>query len=115
MHSFTCLCLYSQGYEAVYSPFTDDIFTFKNILSALKDVVDWKSLGVHLDIRYSKLEEIDVNNCSQVQDCKFAMISFWLNSDDTCSWKKLVYALKSIGLHALAEEITEQYCPLYQG
>ena len=61
------------------------------------------------------MEEIAVNNGSQVQNCKFAMISFWLKSDDACSWKKLVDALKSIGLHALAEGIRGKYCPLYQG
>ena len=78
-------------------------------------MVDWKSLGVQLDISPAMLQEIHVNNHGQVGDCKFAMVSVWLSSDKTCSWRKLIDALKSIGLHALAEGIREQYCPLYQG
>ena len=78
-------------------------------------MVDWKSLGVQLDISPAKLQEICVNNYNQVGDCKIAMVSIWLSSDNTCSWRKLIDALKSIGLHALAEGIREQYCPLYQG
>lgn len=92
-----------------------DSLTHKNILNALKDVVDWKSLGVQLDISPAMLEEICVNNRGQVGDCKFAMVSFWLKSDKTFSWMKLVDALKSVGLLALAEGIRAQYCPLYQG
>eukprot|EP00731_Ephydatia_muelleri_P002039 Em0001g2039a len=92
----------------------DDTFTPKNILHALNEVVDWKSLGVQLDISPAKLQEICVNNYNQVGDCKIAMVSIWLSSDNTCSWRKLIDALKSIGLHALAEGIREQYCPLYQ-
>ena len=94
---------------------TDDTFTPKNILRALNEVVDWKSLGVQLDISLAMLQEICVNNRGQVGDCKFAMVSVWLSSDKTCSWRKLIDALISIGLHALAEGIRKQYCPLYQG
>ena len=99
----------------LYSPLTDDTFTPKNILRTLNEVVDWKSLGVQLDISLAVLQEICVNNRGQVGDCKFAMVSVWLSSDKMCSWRKLIDALKSIGLHALAEGIREQYCPLYQG
>ena len=78
-------------------------------------MVDWKSLGVLLDISPAMLQEICVNNRGQVEDCKFTMVSVWLSSDKTCSWSKLIDALKSISLHVLAEGIREQYCPLYQG
>ena len=66
--------------------------------------MDWKSLGVNLDIRYSKLEEIDVNNCSQVQDCKYGLVEI----------RRCMF-LEEAGLHALAEGIRGKYCPLYQG
>ena len=92
-----------------------DSLTPKNILSALKPVVDWKSLGIQLGIEDTTLQEIGVNNRDQVGDCKLAMVSFWLRSDKTCSWMKLIDALKSVGLLALAEGIRAQYCPLYLG
>ena len=95
--------------------FPENTFTPKNILAVLKDVVDWKSLGVQLDIGLAKLHEIAVNNQSQVGPCKIDMISFWLSSDKACSWEKLVDALKTINHLQLAEGIRTQYCPLYQG
>ena len=104
-----------EGLFFGYSPHTDDTFTPKNILRALNEVVEWKSLGVHLDISPAMLQEICVNNRGQVGDCKFAMVSVWLSSDKACSWRKLIDALKSLRLLALAEEIKKQYCPLYQG
>ena len=78
-------------------------------------MVEWKTLGVHLDISATKLKEIDVNNRGQVADCKHAMIEFWLESDRSCSWKHLIDALISADQLVLAEEIRMTYCSLSQG
>ena len=93
----------------------DLTFTFKNIIIALKRVVEWKRLGAQLGISISKLKEIDVNNRGQVADCKHDMVQFWLESDTSCSWNKLIDALSSSEQLVLAEEIRMNYCPLYQG
>ena len=94
---------------------SDPTLTHKNVLSALKDVVEWKSLGVQLDISAPKIDEIDVNNRGQVAECRYALVKFWFESDVSCSWKQLIDALKSIGKSVLAEEIRTTYCPMYQG
>ena len=86
---------------------SDPTCKLKNVLNALKDVVEWKSLGVQLDISAPKIDEIDVNNRGQVH--------FWLESDVSCSWKKLIDALQAIGNSVLAEEIRTTYCPMCQG
>jgi len=78
-------------------------------------VVDWKSLGIRLDISDAKLEEIRIYNRDHVEGCKIAMVTYWLQSDKTCSWKKIIDALTTISLHVMAEGIRTQYCPLYQG
>ena len=83
----------------------DSTFTDKNIHSALKDLVDWKSLAIQLGMSATKVKEIDVNNQGQVADCRREMIQFWLQSDTSCSWQKLIGALKSTDHSALAEEI----------
>ena len=93
----------------------DPTFTRKNVLNALKDVVEWKSLGVQLDISAPKIKEIDINNRGQVTECRCDLVQFWLESDVSYSWKKLIDALKSIGKSVLAEEIIRTYCPMYQG
>ena len=88
-------------------------FTLKNVLNALKDVVDWKSLGVQLDISAPRIKEIDTNNRGQVADCKRDLVQYWLESDVSCSWKKLIDALKKMDKLVLAEEIESTYCPMY--
>ena len=102
-------------YEISFS--ADPTFTLKNVLNALHAVVEWKSLGVQLDISVPKIDEIDVNNRGQVAECRYALVKFWLESDVSCSWKKLIDALlaPAIGKSALAEEIRNKYCPICQG
>ena len=93
----------------------DSSFTPKNIHSALKDLVDWKSLAIQLEIGAPKIEEIDVNNQRRVADSRRDTVHFWLQSDVSCSWQKLIGALKSTDHKVLAEEIKSKYCPMFQG
>ena len=77
--------------------------------------MDWKSLAIQLEIGAPKIEEIDVNNPRRVADCRREMIQFWLQSDISCSWQKLIGALKSTDQLVLAEEIKSTYWPMFQG
>ena len=95
--------------------YADPTLTHKNVLNALKDVVEWKSLGDQLNISAPKIKEIDVDNRGQVADCRRALVQYWLESDVSCSWKKLTDALKSIDKSILAEETIRTYCSMYQG
>ena len=99
----------------VMSLYADPTFTLRNVLNALKDVMDWKSLGDQLNINAPKINEIEVNNQRQVADCRRDLVQFWLESDVSCSWKKLIDTLKAIDQSVLAEEIRTTYCPTYQG
>ena len=69
--------------------------------------VEWKTLGTQLDISAAKIKEIDVNNRSQVAECKHDMVQFWLESDSSCSWKKLLDALNMCDQSVLAKKIRE--------
>ena len=93
----------------VMSLYADPTFTHKNVVKALKDLVEWKSLGDELDISAPKINEIDINYRGQVADCRRALVQYWLESDVSCSWKKLIDALKSIDKSVLAEEIIRTY------
>ena len=74
-------------------------------------MVDWKSLGTQLPISPSKIKEIDVNNRGQVADCRYDLVQFWLESDMSCSWKKLIDALSSCDHVVLAEQLkTKTLC-----
>ena len=85
-------------------------FTFRNVVRAIRPVGEWKSLSAELEISAAKIKEIDVNNRGQVAECKHDMVQFWLESDTSCSWKKLIDALISNDQSVLAEEIRNTYC-----
>ena len=78
-------------------------------------MVKWKSLGAELEISPAKIKEIDDNNRGQVAECKHDMVQFWLESDTSCSWSKLIDALISNDQSRFAEEIKDVYCPSSQG
>ena len=82
---------------------TDYVFNQKNILRQLDVVVDWKSLGIELDISSVRLNEIEVNNPGMVGACKGAMVEVWLATDVGASWSKLADALVAVGQNVRAE------------
>ena len=65
------------------------------VIRALRPMVQWKSLGVELEISAAKIKEIDHNNRGQVAECKHDMVQLWLESDRSSSWRKLIDALIS--------------------
>ena len=110
LHALVCLYEFLYSSSPVYFCLSSDhTFTHKNVLSALKDVVDWKSLGTQLHISPAKIKEIDINNRGQVADCRRHLIQFWLESDTSCSWKKLIDALSSCDHVVLAEQLKTLY------
>ena len=82
--------------------------SLKNLTSALHEVDDWQGLGIQLDIDYHELKKLAKVH-STVEECKYAMLQLWLDSDMKASWKKVVYALSEIKLNRVAEEIRKKY------
>ena len=86
----------------------DKMVEVKNIL---EKVNDWQSLGLQLGLLYPTLEQIEIDNRSQVEQCKTKMIAAWLKRKDNVlqvgapSWSVLKAALKRIGENAVVEEI----------
>ena len=84
-------------------------------MNAIKDMVDWKLLGTQLGVMAPKMQEIDVNNGGRIAGCRWDLMQFWLESDVSCSWKKLIDALRKIDKSVMAEKISANYCPHYKG
>lgn len=61
------------------------------VLHTIVDVNDWRSLGKHLGIESSKLDEIGRH---PVKEQKSRMVNAWFESDEECTWEKLREALK---------------------
>jgi len=81
----------------------------RNIVLALREVTNWRSVGVVLEMKPYKLEEIRLNRMNDVQQCKFSLTDHWLRSDLEASWRKLASALDEAGEHTSANKIRSKY------
>ena len=70
-------------------------------------MADWYDLGVQLDLREDKLDEIQANKPSNRKECCTEMFKYWRRSDLNASWKILTEALEapSLHLHELARTL----------
>ena len=77
----------------------------------VKNVANWKDLGLALGLLYSTLQKIEKCESEEVDDCKREMLAAWLQQQDNVSqrgipsWSVLQTALKIIGENELANEI----------
>ena len=76
---------------------------------AAKGVTEWKSIGIALGISESKLDEIGFTYPADTRQCIIQMMSFWIESDSTCSWEKLCTAFIECGKGELANEIRTKF------
>ena len=79
----------------------------------LKDLVDWRSLGLALGLHYPTLEMIAEEQCGNIGRCKIEMLAVWLKQKNNASraqegdpsWPVLRAALKRIEEEELANRI----------
>ncbi len=81
----------------------------KNLSNILVEVVNWDTLGINLNIKSYKVEEIRRNKNGDVTMCKMALIDHWLRSDVKASWEKLVEVLEQMGEADTAQKIRIKY------
>ena len=73
----------------------------------LKNLVDWKGLGLELGLLYPSLKKIEVDQRGSVEQCKTEMLASWLqeqHNDSQPSWSVLRAALERIGEKDLPHE-----------
>ena len=75
----------------------------KDLLIAVKDIVNWHDLGLHLDLPESKLASIATH--PDIEGHRRMMLSEWLHFDPEASWEKLATALDKIGKNAIAANV----------
>ena len=81
----------------------------KNLSNILVEVVNWYQLGINLNIKGYKLEEIRRNKHGDIAMCKMALIDLWLRSDIKASWEKLVEVLEEMDEAKTVEKIRIKY------
>ena len=72
----------------LFSPYSDSTLTLQNLTTALKNVKDWSSLGVRLDVPWSR-------RC--VMTGIESMLEEWLQNHPAPSWKLVAWALYKTG------------------
>ena len=88
-----------------------------DILSHITTIVaEWHSLGIHLNMPYHVIEEIQANNPRDIVACKEQMISKWMDRDlqaiPSCWWS-LVKTIKDLGKNLIAKNIEDKYGKLW--
>ena len=82
------------------------------MLAVIRDLNDWKDLGLQLGLLYSSLKRIDIEQRGIISSCKIEMLSAWLQQQDNVpqkgvpSWSVLRAALQSMGEHEKADRIS---------
>ena len=78
----------------------------KDLVIALKDLVECHALGLQLGLPESKLALIDKH---PVENHLRMMLSEWLQFDTEASWEKLAAALNKIGKNAIADNVRREF------
>ena len=72
----------------------------KKFLKDTKEVTDWHSLGIQLEIPTSHLRHIEDNYGSNAKRCKMEVVDYWLQNDPEPARSKLAQAVEDMGGHA---------------
>ena len=81
------------------------------MLAVIRDLNDWKDLGLQLGLLYSTLTDIERFRHYNPSECRIDMLSAWLQQQDNVvqkgvpSWSVLKAALQSIEEHETADRI----------
>lgn len=79
----------------------DSTPSVKEVLNETKEVTEWYSLGIQLDIKCDVLDQIGRNYNGDAERCKTEVLKFWLRNTEERTWGRLVQAIDQMGGHAI--------------
>jgi len=91
----------------------DAVLSVKNLFNVTKEVTNWYTLGLQLDIPTHKLQSIQHDHRT-LENSKHEMLHFWVHSDPEASWAKLATAVEKMEFRCISERIRGDYIPLSQ-
>jgi len=89
------------------------VLSVKNLFNATKEVTNWYTLGLQLDIPTHKLQSIQHDHRT-LENRKHEMLNFWVHSDPEASWGKLAAAVEKMEFRRISEMIRQDYVLLSQ-
>ena len=110
VYGYTALSRDSENYQVIklFEKFmlgSSDL-SVKHLLTKCKNVTDWHTLGIHLDLTTSQLNDIRVTyHAEGVNRLKTEMFTVWLKSSPDASWTDLIRALRAMDENTIASEI----------
>ena len=79
-----------------------------DLLTELRGVTDWFTLGVWLDVPTPLLKAIRNDHTGDTNQCKLQMLIAW-SKQEVPTWPRVVYALGEMGMPELAIALAEKY------
>ena len=98
------------------SPLPAAIADLSKVNKVLKNLLEWQLLGLHLGLRYRTLEKIKSDYHKNIDECKMAMLTAWLQQQDDVpqkrvpSWLVLQAALEKMDDNYHADKILDYIC-----
>ena len=79
----------------------------------LKDVIDWYTLGIQLEVPVRELKAIEAKYHGDINRCKQETLTVWLKKKHIINpfkeWKKMVGALRRMDEIGLADRLANAY------
>ena len=77
--------------------------THKELLIELKEVTEWKELGLLLELPFYELKKIEQLN-KGVEENKIELFDLWLKDAETPTWETIVCAVRKLYYRNLAKK-----------
>lgn len=78
------------------------------LITELKEVVDWFRLGIYLGIESANLKAIEDGN-QDTEGQKLCMLMAWTHAAEEPRWLSIVNALREMGNYTIAERLENKY------
>ena len=72
---------------------------YLNRLFVKKYAINWRNIGLELNITSEDLNIVNANNPNEVQERCRGMLKVWLDIDPEASWEKLLCAVEATDKH----------------
>ena len=87
---------------------SSDTASVRELVEALKEVVEWFEFGIHLGIPHYELSIIKADH-QDVRRCKTEMFQWWLKNSPEAKWSTIVEALIKARMKVLAHRIALEH------
>ena len=79
----------------------------KDLIADLREVIEWRTFGMHLNVPLVDMEHIQSDNRSDLRACREQMLITWAKVA-TPTWQAVVHSLIKTGYKRLAKDIAQK-------